>query len=53
MNEMDSLKVNTGPALMAMNCCPRSSKVTMSASPEGVSWIVVTLVIRESAKIDV
>ncbi len=53
MNEIDSLNLNSGPALMAMNSWPKSSKLTMSADPEGVSWIVVTLVIREPLKIDV
>ena len=53
INEIDSLNVNSGPALMAMNSWPESSKVTVSTIPDGVSWIVVTFVIRESSKIEV
>jgi hypothetical protein len=48
MNEIDSLNLNSGPALIAMNAWPQSVNETMSQSPDGVSWIVVTSVIDES-----
>jgi len=50
MKEIDSLNLNSGPALMAMNGWPFSSKATTSQSPEGVSRSVLTLVILEFGK---
>jgi hypothetical protein len=47
MNEIEGLILKKGPALIAMNFCPHSSKETISESPEGVLWIVVTSVIFE------
>lgn len=41
-----------GPALIAMNGWPKSSKETTSQSPEGVSRRVVTSSTLEAGKID-
>jgi hypothetical protein len=45
--DTDGLSLNKGPALIAMNGCPASSKDTTSQSPDGVLVSVVTLVILE------
>ena len=51
LNETAGVNLNSGPALMAMKPCPRSSKETISESPEGVSWMVVVFVILEEGKV--
>src|SRR5437899_11978085 len=43
-NDRDGLNLNEGPALIAMNGSPASSKDTRSQSPDGVPGSVVTLV---------
>ena len=40
-----------GPALVAINGCPKSSNETTSASPDGVSCRVVTLVTLQLGKV--
>src|SRR5437773_1009045 len=45
--DTDGLNLNNGPALIAMNGCPASSKDTRSQSPEGVPLSLVTVVILE------
>jgi hypothetical protein len=50
MNEIASLNLKSGPALMAMNGWPASSNATTSQSPDGVSCSVCTPLIRESGK---
>ncbi len=51
-NDTDGLNRNRGPALIARKGWPHSSNDTASVSPEGVSWIVVTLVILESGRVE-
>ena len=41
------MNLKYGPALIIMNRWPRSSIVTMSQSPEGVSWILDVCRIRD------
>jgi hypothetical protein len=36
-NEIEGVNLNRGPALIAMNGCPKTSNDTTSASPDGVS----------------
>ena len=43
--DIDGLKWNNGPALIAWNSSPSSSKTTESTDPEGVSCSVVMLLI--------
>jgi hypothetical protein len=50
MKEIDSLNLKSGPALIAMNGWPFSSKATTSQPLEGVLRSVVTLVIFEFGK---
>jgi len=50
MKEMDGLNSNKGPALIAMNCCPKTVNETTSQSPEGVLCKVVMFVMLESGK---
>ncbi len=45
--DTDGLNLKKGPALIAMNGNPASSKDTTSQSPDGVPERVVTLVILE------
>jgi hypothetical protein len=47
-NDIAGVNLKSGPALIAINDWPMSSNETMSVSPDGVSWIVVTLVTLES-----
>jgi hypothetical protein len=42
MDEIEGLKLNRGPALIAMKRWPAKSNVTTSVSPEGVSRRVVS-----------
>src|SRR5439155_12766994 len=46
-NEMDGLNLKSGPALIALNCRPESSNETISQSPDGVLWRVLTFVTFE------
>jgi hypothetical protein len=48
--EIDSLNWKSGPALIAMNGWPFSSKATTPQSPDGVSPRILTLVIFEFGK---
>jgi len=52
MNDTAGVNVNRGPALIAMNGRPQSSNETMSVSPDGVSWMAVTLVTLESGNVE-
>ena len=45
MNEIDALKVNSGPALIAMKSWPFRLNVTKSQSPLGVPGTTTLLVI--------
>jgi hypothetical protein len=45
--DTDGLNLKKGPALMAMNGSPASSKETRSQSPDGVPDTVVTPMILE------
>jgi hypothetical protein len=45
--DTDGLNLKRGPALIAINGCPASSKDTTSQSPDGVPESVLTSVILE------
>jgi hypothetical protein len=47
---MDSLNLNKGPALIAMNGWPERVNETTTQSPDGVLGSVVMLMILESGK---
>ena len=50
MNAVDGLNLKRGPPLMAIKGWRSSSKLTMAASPDGVSWRMVTLEIPDLGK---
>src|SRR5262245_21181276 len=53
MKDIDGLNLNRGPALIAMKANPQRLNDTISQSPDGVLWIVVTFVIFEAGKAEV